>query len=341
MKWGEVVEAKKKYDKYGFLDEYLKWGEKLIKTYRASESIDGKYNTVLVVGMGGSGIVGDILKFYLEYETGTHVDIYKDWIIPPTKIDADLLIFISFSGNTIETIEAFKRALNKVGPKKIIVITTNGVLEKIAEENNVKKLVIEKALAPRSGLPQLLGATLKIFRGELGQKLDMVIEKISRELARDAKENFIDRKGNRAYNIAFHIWGRYPIFYGSSRTYPVLARAKAMINENAKLSGYYQIYPEGYHNEVEIFDEQIDPVLLPLIIKWKHENDIFRPLIEFMDEKEIEFYEIVINGETYLEYVMKAILLLDMSSIYLAYLTRRDPLETRVIKLIKGRRKIE
>ena len=341
MKWSEVIEAKNKYDKNGFLDEYLKWGRRLLNAYTTVETVDENYNKVLIMGMGGSGIVGDIIKYYLEYTTDITVNVYKDWRIPQRKINADKLIFISFSGNTIETLEAFKNSLKKINPEKITVITTDGALQKIADENKVNKIIIEKALAPRSGLPQLLGATIKIFRNTLGESLDNEIKKISRELEKDGEEYYIDKKENRAYNIAYHIWGRYPIFYGSTRSYPILARAKAMINENSKLSGYYQVYPEGYHNEVEIFDEQIDPVLLPLIIRWSKEEDIFKPLTEFMEENEIEFYEIIVDGETYLEYLMKAILLLDMSSIYLAYLTRRDPLETKVIKIIKGRRKIE
>ncbi len=341
MKWRDVLELKEKVDKSNFMDEYLKWGSWLNRAYKSSPTHRGDISKVVIVGMGGSGITGDIIKYYLEYEYDIDIHVYKDWRIPRHKLQGSILIAISFSGNTIETIKALEESLNHIDLNTVYIVTTDGTLEKMGLEKGLKTVKIDRALAPRAGLAQLVGSTIKILRDVVGETLDNEVARISSALENDAKRYYIDNKDNRAFNIAFHIWGRYPIFYGTSRSYPVLARAKAMVNENAKLSGYYQVYPEGYHNEIEIFDEQIDPVLLPLIIRWDDEEDIFRPLKEFLEEKEIEYYEIPVQGKSYLEYVLRAILLLDMASIYLAYLTRRDPLPTKAINNVKGRMRIE
>ena len=342
MKWRDILEAKSKLDQEGFLDEYLTWGEKFLNAYEKTQEYELEIQRGLVMGMGGSGIVGDIIKMYTEHKKDVIIDVYKHWEIPIHRLGTyDVLIFVSFSGNTIETVQAFRKAVSQGLNDRIIAITTDGILANEAKKVNIRVAIIKGALAPRSGLPQLLGSTLKLLKTTLGESLDKEVEKVAEKLKIDAKENYIDKRENRAFNIAYHIWGRYPIFYGTPISQPILTRAKAMINENAKLSGYYQIFPEGYHNEVEIFDEQVDPVLLPLIIRWENEKDIFKPLTDYMEEKDIEYYEIVIKGDTYLEYLMRGIILLDMASIYLAYLTRRRPLDTNVIKYIKERRKIE
>lgn len=342
MKWDEILDAKNRYDEKGFLDEYLEWGDRLIESYKSTKSHQDNIEKAMIMGMGGSGIVGDIIKKYIESTNNIWIDVIKTDKLPHDTSKYDIIIFISFSGNTKETIEAFRKTLKNNGNReKVYGITTGGILEKEANKFNTNIIKVKPALAPRSGLPQLLGATLKLFEPTTKDNLQNTIIKIGKLLKGDARKNYIENKENRAYKIAYHIWGRYPIFYGTDITEPILKRVKAMINENAKLSGYYQIFPEGYHNEVEIFDYQIDPVLLPLIIRWEREEDEFIYLKNYLEEKDIEYYEIVIEANEYLEYLLRGILILDMATIYLAYLTRRKPLETNVINWIKERRRLE
>ncbi len=331
MNWSRFVEEFKDIDRRNFLGEYLKWGSRFRDAYERTEPIDFEFNRLIIAGMGGSGIVGDIIRDFLEYEYGLITYVIKDSIVPIKLSRDDLFIGISFSGNTIETIDAVLNALKMNA--KIVVVTTDGLLSKLAEEKGFKAVIIEPALAPRAGLPQMLGATLKLLSTIVNLKNEYI--RIAEALDDDCKKYDISVKENRAYKLAYNMLGRLPVVYSHRKYRAVLHRIKSSINENAKMNAYYAVAPELYHNEIESYEEVIDPGILPILLMDDEENDILKYLSRYFEEFKIDYIYMLYEGKTYLEKMLRMITLFDIASIYLAGLRRIDPYEIKAINVIK------
>jgi glucose/mannose-6-phosphate isomerase len=302
------------------------------ETLRETPEMDLKFRNLVVVGMGGSGIVGDILRDYLEWEIGMTVKTIQDSSLPKDVSREDLVLGISFSGNTIETLKTIKQALDK--GIRVVAITTGGELKRLAERRGFPVVISQGALAPRAALPQLSASALKLVLNNI-EGVEAMYD-IAEALDRESHEYSLEREENRAYRLAYNMWGLMPIFYANTRYSSLLHRAKSSINENAKLSVYYGVFPEGYHNEIEIYDEISDPLILPIILK-APEDDL-DPLIKHLEDIEVEHIIVELRGENQLERILRGILLVDVASIYLAYLRKRDPYKIDVIEKIKKMR---
>ena len=329
VKWDEIIRLSKQYDDKNFLMEYLLWGSRFIESLDKTSFITDDFQRLFIVGMGGSGIVGDIIRDYLIWNKDIAVDVVKNSKLPKYIDEDDFLIGISFSGDTIETISAVQEALEK--GIRILVITTGGKLLEISKEKKFPVILVKKALAPRAGLPQLLGATLKAIVSDKDLLSQYVM--IGKTLEKKGFEYGLENEMNKAFKLAYHMWGRLPIFYSNIRYYSLLHRAKSSINENAKINAYYTVFPEGFHNEVEAYEELTDPSILPII--FRDEDDEIEYLIKHLEKLDIEFITIDLKGENNLEKILLNILMIDVASIYLSYLRRKNPLETNIINKIK------
>ncbi|MCS7123502.1 MAG: hypothetical protein RMJ17_02945, partial [Candidatus Aenigmarchaeota archaeon] len=117
---------------------------------------------VCFVGMGGSGIVGDLMKVILE-KNGYEVIVVKDEKLPEFLNKKFKLFIISYSGNTYETLKCFREAIEK-GIKNIIVVTSNGKLEKLCDKYEFKKIKVRGGLLPREALLDMLLPLLSYFK---------------------------------------------------------------------------------------------------------------------------------------------------------------------------------
>lgn len=332
MKWREVVKIAEEVDKRGFIREYLLWGDRLEKSFNNATELDEKHRNIVVIGMGGSGIVGDILRDYINLRRkNISVYVYKG-IKPPKKVvKKSLVIGVSHSGNTIETINTLLDIRDDA--KRIAVVTTGGRLEKLADKYSWIKILVEPALAPRAGLPQLLGATLKLINKCL--RIEHKISRVSKKLKRLGDRLSLKKKENEAYMYAKDIWGRIPAIYSYERYIGILHRIKSSFNENSKINAYYSTFPEGYHNEVEAY-EDISNTVIPLILRDKDEEIDY--LIHYLRNIGMDYILYSMKEKDPLERIFTTIMFFDIVSIYLAYLRRMDPYEIKAINIIKGLR---
>ena len=114
------------------------------------------YKNVVIVGMGGSAIVGDIVKDCID---DIRIDIIRGYEIPHWVGQDDLTIFISYSGNTEETLSSFKKSSGNR-----IVITSGGKLEKMAKSTGVNIINIPKGIPPRFAFPYMFVSVLRILK---------------------------------------------------------------------------------------------------------------------------------------------------------------------------------
>jgi len=296
------------------------------------KKVEGKFDRILINGMGGSGIPGDILRNLL-FDSDYPIYINKDYDLPGFVDEHTLVFCISYSGNTEETIAAFKQAVKNAG--KVVVITSGGKLLELARMNNVKDIVIvPSGLPPRSAVAYFVIPILVLLHnGKFiklnGQDVLHTIEYLERQK---------DSIRERAADIAGKLANKIPIIYASSSMDSVALRWKQEFNENSKVHAFYNAYPEMNHNELMAYEK---PSNLFHIILIEDERDNPRTKRRFIFTKDlirskgVEVTEIMIKGENKLLKLFTAMLMGDYCSYYLAKQYGIDAVQVDLIEQLK------
>ncbi|MEW6617419.1 MAG: SIS domain-containing protein [Patescibacteria group bacterium] len=245
-----------------------------------------KFDAVVVVGMGGSGLTGDILKF-IKDDIGLSVPVFvsKDYTLPKTEAKKPLFIFSSFSGNTHETITALREALKQ--KKDVAVVTSGGVEKIIAEKHSLPLGVFEtQNLTPREGLIYNLSTiiTLLSFCFPI-REIDMSPKRI----------------GSTKYSndIVKKIGTRIPLIYTDNSTSSLGLLWKIFFNESAKIPAFSNTIPEVAHNEIEGITHTTK-LFIPLFLtskKTTKENKTkIQALVGFFKKKNISPILVKLDG---------------------------------------------
>ncbi len=213
-----------------FLDE-LKSLKDQIKVKNKFD-INFDFDNIVISGMGGSGVVGNIFQ---EYYSKKPVITVGDYGIPDFVNNKTLFIGISYSGNTEETLNNIEEAKNRGA--HVFGITSGGKLETIIEN----KIIIPSGIQPRSALGYMLMPLYNTFNLINDDQIDSIYKIL------DA----IDQNHEEMKNEAFKIYGNsyIPIIFGSRPYKSVAYRWKTQFNENAKTFAFYNYFPELNHND--------------------------------------------------------------------------------------------
>ena len=232
------------------LEHVLNLGNQLTTDLETSEgfaSVD--YERILIVGMGGSGVAGDVLKLILNKHTNIDVEVRKTYNLTKTHIASrPFCLFISYSGNTEETVSVAKDAINQ--NLEWAAISSGGELLELATKYNKKFIKVPDGLQPRAAFGLMTKAVINFLPeqtkevfidacDEAGNYLNNLTEDDSSEVFEISK------------NIASQIGSKTTVIYaGSELTYLVAQRWKTQINENSKSKAYVGFMPEVHHNEI-------------------------------------------------------------------------------------------
>ena len=287
-----------------------------------------EYKGVVFSGMGGSGIVGDMVKLLLE-KKGVEVPILSvhDYELPPCAKEGWLLVAISYSGNTEETISVVEEAKEK--GLSVVCVSSGGKLKGIAKREGFTFLSVPPDYAPRYAFGFMLSAVMSLLG--LGSALEGIKEHLTEKR---------DQIKEKAYGIAQVIQNYIPIVYGTPLTSPIAFRWKTQINEDSKTLCYTAVLPELHHNEVVGLDNPIARNLCHFIILHDPED---HPRIQKRVEITVEIFKelglapIVLQGEgkNLEERLMYLAYLGDWVSYYLADAYGYDPLPVKIIDRIK------
>ena len=119
------------------------------------------YESLLIMGMGGSGVAGDVMKLLSNEISDKNIFVQKDYLIPKqVKKFKPLCLFISYSGNTEETLSGISDA--KVNNFDWIVISSGGKLIDMAKNEGKEYIQIPNGLQPRAAFGYLTLAVSKI-----------------------------------------------------------------------------------------------------------------------------------------------------------------------------------
>ena len=292
-----------------------------------------KFERVLICGMGGSGISGEILAALYPQ---TEIVSNKDYTIPGYIAKKTLSILISYSGNTEETLNNYKILSRK--KMAMAIISSNGaMLEKRAD----LKIKIPKGLPPRGALGYLF-APLPIILYKLRLiKINPEKELIALVKFLKKERNDIERKAKR---LSTRFIKKLPIIYANSnRFFPVANRWRCQLNENAKILCHINIIPEMNHNEIvglgrpQAFNKRL--LLIYLNDPKAHPRNKIRVKIinDLIKNKIGNVLEINPKGNNNLQRLFWTIMLGDFISYYLAKNTSIDPMPVKRIDYLKRR----
>jgi glucose/mannose-6-phosphate isomerase len=244
---GEVLDS---LDMFGVT---ARFPEQVAEAAKVAQGIEGlppanEVDNVLVLGMGGSGIAGDVLAAVGGPFVSVPIVVTKGYA-PPSFVGPGTLCFaVSFSGNTEETLEAAQAAA--AAGARMVVVTAGGELGALAPTWQAPHVPLPTDIPqPRAALGALsvplilLLEKVGLFPGASGW-VDAAVEQLTvRRAALEA--------GDAAQQIARTIDGTIPLIFGAGPLGGVAAaRWKAQVNENAKAPAFTGTYPELCHNEI-------------------------------------------------------------------------------------------
>ncbi|MBN1863221.1 MAG: bifunctional phosphoglucose/phosphomannose isomerase [Dehalococcoidales bacterium] len=302
----------------------------------------GDIDKVLVLGMGGSAIGGDLAASLARAEARLPIIVSRGYELPAFTDAKTLVIASSYSGNTEETMTSFERAL-KTEAKKL-AITTGGKLKAIAQEKGVPVFSFDYQAPPRAALPFSLLPIL-CFLGRLGLISDKsaalaetvsVLEGLSSRI-----DETVAYSENPAKKLAGRLHNRLPVVYGAGITAEVARRWKTQINENSKAWAFHEVFPELNHNAVvgyqlpEKLAASIVVVMLRSALLTERIQLRYRVTAKLLERTGVGYQTVDGEGESPLSQMMSLVLFGDYVSYYLALLYQTDPSPVTAIDFLK------
>jgi len=286
-----------------------------------------KANKVVVLGMGGSAIGGDILKNYLSE---LNIIVNRQYKLT-TEVDKETLVIASsYSGNTEETISAYKEAVRKNA--QIICMTTGGKLAELAKTNRHEIIRLPKGLQPRVAIAYSFFPMLRIL--ENAGMIDSKKTEVDR-LAKTLDKAMYEDMGLK---MSDKLNGKIPLIYAAENFIPAAYRWKTQLNENAKTMAFYNEFSELNHNELSATRNNVADFYCIII----RSGDEFSRMVKRMEltkehyrKNGINVTEMLIKGETPLVRLFTAIYIGDWTSYYLALRYRTDPTPVEEVELFK------
>jgi glucose/mannose-6-phosphate isomerase len=301
-----------------------------------------RINNVIVNGLGGSAIGGDLLRSYTASEIKVPIYINRNYTLPAFAKRDTLAIISSYSGNTEETVSAFKEALAR--KCQIVCITSGGTVEKLAKKNGCLLIKIPGGLQPRCALGYSFFTLLILFTklkfiSDKSKEINDVIINLEQALTEYTNVAFAE---NESLRIAAVLKDKLPIIYSSADVLDIVnLRWRGQISENAKMLAYGNLYPEMNHNELVGWKLNEDILKKTVVIFLEDAKDNVRIKMRMkITEKVFKKYTsniLHLNSDckTGLARIFDLIYLGDWVSYYLAILNEVNPTPVDAISHLK------
>ena len=302
-----------------------------------------KIRNVVITGLGGSAIGGDLLKGYLARKCSVPIIVNRSYHMPEFVGRNTLVFCISYSGGTEETLSAFKEAVTKKA--NIVVVTSGGKIKELAKEAGSTIVEVPGGFSPRAALGYLFMPLVLIMsrlklaavkETELAETL-----KVLKRLKNKYKPEVLTEK-NPAKQLACELFGKAVIIYGIVDTTEVVAnRWKCQLAENSKVFSFNGVIPEMNHNEIvgwDLLKNVLNKFAVVFLrddkdeMKLKKRIEVTKAMIS---NKAKVVREVFSTGETSLARLFSLIFLGDFTSVYLSLLYNIDPTPIKAIDHLK------
>jgi glucose/mannose-6-phosphate isomerase len=338
----EKIKAVDKSNMINFCLDSAKLYDKAAKLAQKIQVNYPKPDNIIVSGMGGSGIGGDLLKDWARNKTDVPIEVNREYQLPAYADKRTLVLITSYSGDTEESLGAFLDALKR--KCMIYCVSSGGALLENAERLNVPYLRVPGGMPPRAALPYLFVPLLLCMEKmglvsdaseELSEALTL-LEKISKDNSpgKPAKENF-------SKTLALGIGQTAPVVYGFGFYRSVAERFKTQFNENSKIPAKWEVFSELNHNEIVGWEQagELGKCFSAIFIRDTEEPTEIRSRIEITKElvgkAGLGMFEVPAQGKSPLAKMLSTICVGDFTSIYLALLHGVDPTPVKTINYLK------
>ena len=297
-------------------------------------------DSIVLCGMGGSAISGNVVADYCLKTSTKQIVTIMNTELPKWVNNRTLAIISSYSGNTLETLEIYKQTLD-IGCERI-VITSGGLLEKLAKKNNDALIILPNNLHPRHSIGYMIGYIFGVIRatGCIG-KQDDIIKCI--DSLREYRDILEDKENGPAIKLARQYIKDIPIICSYSDIQSIIFRWKTQFNENSKYVAFCTTASELYYSDVKWWSQECNPNYTLTVVLGKDVpklyDEIMGKLLTYLDRNEIKYSKVVLNGDSNIDNMFRALMLGDYISMYMAEIQQIDPSEVPPITLLKAKLK--
>ncbi len=334
----------------------------------ASLADDGRPRAVVVCGMGGSGIAGDVLAAVAGPGSPVPIITYRGYGLPAWVGPVDLVVAVSCSGGTEETLSALEEAVRR-GCRLLVVGRDGSPLEDLGRRGRGVVVPVTQGRQPRASLWALstplvvAGHALGLLQAppEVVEATAVVLEQVADRCRVDA-----DTVINPAKRLAVDLDGVLPVLWGTSPMAGTAAyRFACQLNENAQLPATWGVLPEANHNQVVSFDrpgrtaapadaddffrdrgddgEDAAPGLALVLLRDARDDEHAQVAVraevsaELARARDITVAELRAVGDSSFERLASLVGTTDWASAYLALLQGTDPTPVDTITALKRR----
>jgi glucose/mannose-6-phosphate isomerase len=334
------------YDRSRMIDFCVNSARNYREAASLAEKIKVSYpkpSNIIVAGMGGSAIGGDLLKDWAKDQLSLPLEVNRDYDLPAYADKDTLVLVTSYSGDTEETLSAFLDALKR--KCMIFCLSSGGALIENAQRLGIPFLRVKGGMPPRAALPYMFTPLLLYLEkaglvkgapGELSEAMQL-LDKVSTENAPDKPtvENY-------SKALALNIGKTSPVTYGFSFYRSVAMRYKQQFNENSKVPSKSDVFSELNHNEIVGWEraENLAASFSAIFLRDKEEPSAIQSRIEItkelMEQEGVAaLLEVQAQGKSRLARMLSTTLIGDFTSVYLSILRAVDPTPVKTINYLK------
>jgi len=337
----------RKIDKSDMLSFCVNASEHYAEALRMAKKISVNYaspKNIIVAGMGGSAICGELLKDYARETVPIPIDVNKEYLLPAYADKNSLVFIVSYSGETEESLSVLLEAVKR--RCVIFCVSSGGKLLDFARKLSISHLQVPSGMPPRAALPYLFSpliVTLEKMRlltnthREFSETVK-ILEKVSIEnsLKKPLEDNFSKK-------LASNVGDTIPVIYGFGIYRSVAQRLKQQFNENSKVPAKWEFFPELNHNEIVGWEkaEKLGKHFSLIFVRDKNESEEINYRIEatnkILTRQPLKVFEVWSEGNGKLAKMFSTICIGDFASVYLALLRGVDPTPVKTITMLKER----
>ncbi|HCF70557.1 MAG TPA: bifunctional phosphoglucose/phosphomannose isomerase [Syntrophomonas sp.] len=325
------------YNLPGQFEECLKFDYSGLKRYRMPGNI-------IITGLGGSAIGGDIVRTLAWSQAKVPIVVNRDYNMPAFTGGDTLVMVVSYSGNTEETLSAYQQA-RKAGAQ-IVCVASGGKLADLAAADGYEVIKVPEGLVPRAATGYLF-APVALALESMGvlQGISAQIEETIAVLKtmREELQPGVGLPQNQARAIARDLKDALPVIWGTAVISEAAAlRWKAQINENAKAPAYYNVFPELNHNEIVGFEvpaqllKQIAVIVLRSPSDSERINKRIAITTNIIQAGVKNIIEVTARGQSFLAQFYSLVYIGDYTSVYLALEYGINPAPVKIIDYLKA-----
>lgn len=328
-------------DEQKMLEKILDLPSQLEKSWAAYWIKEAPYKTedfdnVVICGMGGSGIAGALAK-ELFVDSAKPIETWADYRLPGFVGERTLVIAVSYSGDTEETVDSVRYAVEKKA--KVLIISKGGKLEELSKISNIPFWVVEYESLPRAAFGWLYGLVLTALA-----KMQVVnLNEAAYFQAVNELKQTVEKKSfpDKAQELAMTLNNKVPVILAHSPLSTVAKRWITQFNENSKVFAYTSPMPEFCHNGIVGLDFAVPEKLSVMYLesKFGFSRNIARQKIisEIIADNDISFTPLSVRSSSALAEQLLLVHFGDLLSFYLAGVYGIDPSPIEAIIKLKDK----